>query len=399
MSAISNLSFSVRFNLLGTPTLVLTDTTTGPPSGMVGIFSITQPDGYTRTGDINNPDITAAGGTFSITLRLDSDGQVQCGTYTIKYTGNAPGYLSTDFTRTFQFTYKPVTISIDQQFDVFTPKLELIDDTDYDVSGFNMSSLVRAWTATSLPTGALTSTAATFDMVFGGQYYDANYTGSLSVSMTYTSQSYAWLTVSEALTSAIAVYAQTPPSPADITDQIHDLKVLWDNAVNECKEQEDLQKQFEQAQVLFDHILDRVLTQQTDDIYEDLKDLVRILNNNQIPAYVPTNLPIPPYNINIFAPGAAWGNITGIITSQTDLVNYIATQLSTDKYAVNIGNGSATSFAITHGLNDLDVEVEIVKVSNGETVYADVARTTANVVTVSFTSNPTLNQYRVIIMK
>lgn len=399
MPAISNTSFSVRFNLLGTPELVLTDTTTGPPAGLVGIFSITQPDGYTRTGDIDNPDIAAAGGTFSIPLRLDSTGQVQKGTYTIKYTTNAPGYLSTDFIRTFQFTYSPVTISIGQQFDVFTPKLELIDETVYAVSGFDISGLTRAWSVTSTPTGAITGATAALDVVYNNEYYDAYYTGTFTATATYTSQTYAWLTVSESITTSISTYAQTPDAPDDIVSQIHELKLLWDNAVNQCQEQADALAQFQSAEILFEHIVNRVLVQQTEGIFEDLQDLVRMLNNNQIPAYTPTNLPIPPYNIGSFAPGAAWGNITGIITTQTDLVNYIAARIADQKYAANVGNGSATSFALSHGLDSLDVEVEVVEVATGETVYTDVVRTSASMVTVSFASAPTTNQYRVIIMK
>jgi hypothetical protein len=68
-------------------------------------------------------------------------------------------------------------------------------------------------------------------------------------------------------------------------------------------------------------------------------------------------------------------------------------------YAVTIGNGSATSFALTHGLNTLDVLVQIAEVSTGDTVYADVARTSTAVVTVTFAVAPSASQYRVIIKK
>jgi hypothetical protein len=68
-------------------------------------------------------------------------------------------------------------------------------------------------------------------------------------------------------------------------------------------------------------------------------------------------------------------------------------------YAVTIGNGSATSFALTHGLNTLDVLVQIAEVSTGDTVFADVARTSTAVVTVTFAVAPSASQYRVIIKK
>ncbi len=68
-------------------------------------------------------------------------------------------------------------------------------------------------------------------------------------------------------------------------------------------------------------------------------------------------------------------------------------------YAANVGNGSSLSFAVTHNLNTLDVIVQVVEVSTGDTVFTDVARTSVNVVTVTFASAPSTNQYRIIIKK
>jgi hypothetical protein len=68
-------------------------------------------------------------------------------------------------------------------------------------------------------------------------------------------------------------------------------------------------------------------------------------------------------------------------------------------YAANIGNGSATSYAVTHSLNTIDVIVMIKDNSTLEEVFADVVITDANTVTVSFAIAPTSNAYRVIIKK
>lgn len=399
MSTIANVSFTVRFNLTGAPTLVLTDTTSTPPSGLVGIFQITQPDGYTRTGDINSPDIAAAGGSFSYTLRLDSNGAVQCGTYTIKYTAAAPGYLSTDFTRSFQFTYAPVALTLTEEFDVFTPNLSYKDDTVYSVANYNNGAVTRAWTAVSTPTGTITGSGATLSLEYLGEFYDANYAITLASSILYTHQTYSWLTISETITKTVNTYAETPPSPAQLVTEIHDVKLAWDEAANKCQEQADLRETFEMSQALFKHIVDRILLQQTDAIYEDIKDLIRILSNGQVPSYTPINQPIDPYDVSAFAPGAAWGNITGIIGAQTDLVTYIATQIADQNFAANIGNGSATTIDVTHGLNTLDVIVEVFKNSTGETVYVDTIRTGVNTVRLSFANAPTTNQYRVVIKK
>lgn len=68
-------------------------------------------------------------------------------------------------------------------------------------------------------------------------------------------------------------------------------------------------------------------------------------------------------------------------------------------YAANIGNGSATSFALTHGLNTRDVIVSVYDNATYEEVFTDVVATSTTVVTVAFASAPTSNAYRVVIKK
>jgi hypothetical protein len=68
-------------------------------------------------------------------------------------------------------------------------------------------------------------------------------------------------------------------------------------------------------------------------------------------------------------------------------------------YAANIGDGTATSFAISHGLNSSDVVVSVYDSSTKEEVFTDVAITSASVVTISFASAPTSAAYRVVIKK
>ena len=90
------------------------------------------------------------------------------------------------------------------------------------------------------------------------------------------------------------------------------------------------------------------------------------------------------------------GNGLGIKVA-ADLVE-IDTDVVVRKYATNVGNGSATSFVVTHNLNTQDV---IVKVRDNASPFAfmepDVEATSANTVTVRFATAPTTNQYRVVI--
>jgi hypothetical protein len=68
------------------------------------------------------------------------------------------------------------------------------------------------------------------------------------------------------------------------------------------------------------------------------------------------------------------------------------------KYAANVGDGSATSYTITHNLNTRDVIVSVYEASGSYAeVVCDVLHATANTVTLAFSVAPTLNQYRVVI--
>lgn len=74
-------------------------------------------------------------------------------------------------------------------------------------------------------------------------------------------------------------------------------------------------------------------------------------------------------------------------------------QLATKTFTASIGNGSATSYTVTHNLNSFDVIVQLYDLSTYDTVYADVVRTSANVVTVDFTTAPSTNDIRVLIQE
>jgi len=68
-------------------------------------------------------------------------------------------------------------------------------------------------------------------------------------------------------------------------------------------------------------------------------------------------------------------------------------------FAASIGDGSATSYTVTHNLGSRDVIVQLYDASSYDTVYADVVRTDADVVTIGFASAPTTNDIRVLISK
>ena len=70
----------------------------------------------------------------------------------------------------------------------------------------------------------------------------------------------------------------------------------------------------------------------------------------------------------------------------------------TRKYVSNIGNGSATSYTLTHNLGTRDVIVQIIDNTTYEVVVADIVMATTNTVTVAFATAPTSNAYRAVII-
>lgn len=71
---------------------------------------------------------------------------------------------------------------------------------------------------------------------------------------------------------------------------------------------------------------------------------------------------------------------------------------SSTSYKTNVGDGTASTFTVTHSKATLDVEVEVVRVSDGQTVYPVVKRPSTSTITLDFGSTvPSTNAYRVFV--
>ena len=69
------------------------------------------------------------------------------------------------------------------------------------------------------------------------------------------------------------------------------------------------------------------------------------------------------------------------------------------KFAQNFGDGTATSYTITHNLNTRDVDVSVFRNSgNYDKVIVDIQHTTVNAVTIVFNSAPASNAFRAVIL-
>jgi hypothetical protein len=97
--------------------------------------------------------------------------------------------------------------------------------------------------------------------------------------------------------------------------------------------------------------------------------------------------------------GAAVKGISGYDSASFSVTANGWVQLTAKQYVTSIGNGSATSYTVTHNLNSNDVMVQLYDVSSLDTVIADVVRTSVNVVTVDFSTAPATNDIRVLVQK
>lgn len=78
------------------------------------------------------------------------------------------------------------------------------------------------------------------------------------------------------------------------------------------------------------------------------------------------------------------------------LVNWSGRKL---KFTANVGDGSATQYDITHNFGTDDVIIDIYRNSGAkDSIPCDVSRPSTNAVRLNFSSAPTSNQFRVVIL-
>lgn len=94
----------------------------------------------------------------------------------------------------------------------------------------------------------------------------------------------------------------------------------------------------------------------------------------------------------ISAVAAASGGVS-VAAGGIALDNSIAVR----KFSANVGNGAATTIAVTHNLGTQDITVAVREVATNAGVLTDLAATDANTVTLTFAVAPASNAYRVTV--
>lgn len=89
---------------------------------------------------------------------------------------------------------------------------------------------------------------------------------------------------------------------------------------------------------------------------------------------------------------------TGIVVNADDVAIDSTYSGLAKRFAANVGNGAATSIAVTHNLGTRDVIVQVYDASTFDVVLVDVNINTTNQVTLVFATAPASNAYRVVIL-
>lgn len=88
--------------------------------------------------------------------------------------------------------------------------------------------------------------------------------------------------------------------------------------------------------------------------------------------------------------------------SVNQALNKLQAQLNQEsdqtRYRETIGDGTSTSFVISHSLNTKDVIVQVYDVSNGLSLAVDVSRISVDQVKIDFQSAPASQSKRVLIL-
>ena len=132
----------------------------------------------------------------------------------------------------------------------------------------------------------------------------------------------------------------------------------------------------------------------------NLADNIITLNSNFTGSTATENAGIEVERVDETNVALRWNEANNIWQITEDGSTYKKIQVvENSTKAFTIGDGSATSFALTHSFNTKDVIVQIYDLTNSETVFADVTRNTVNQVTISFASAPASTDMRVLVSK
>jgi hypothetical protein len=229
------------------------------------------------------------------------------------YVVSCPGYDDTILQTTFNVTYSVPTVIIGNNFNNFRPRLTVSDNTVYAQSNLNLVSVTDNWVATINSVNGsqipLSGIGLTFDLNYGGLYYDANYLITLRSIATWTlsTSNSSVVTLIDDFTLTQSFDADTPASLQGLLGYLTGLKARLDAAICDYNLYPRLMSDYLLAQAVYAHMRFRGCYSDFTELSDYVAQLQKIFNNDVNPQIVHTNLPIPSYDFG--CGGGAGGSV------------------------------------------------------------------------------------------
>jgi hypothetical protein len=200
--------FTVKFSIdriTQSLQIILTDATTGA-TNIAGNFTIHHPDWTTDNNDnFLSPDISATGGTHTLTAKTDRNGEVRQGSYSILYSVVDQDNNDYEITsKYFYFDFDERAVAITNTSDEGVPEVSFSVSTNISqtsfiktITTFEISSIFPPDSEASAITltKTLTDSDRTLDQVNGSSYYDGVYNPEVTLDVLYQHVAYDYLTV------------------------------------------------------------------------------------------------------------------------------------------------------------------------------------------------------------
>ncbi|RMF63810.1 MAG: hypothetical protein D6746_02495, partial [Bacteroidetes bacterium] len=193
--------FDIIFDFTGDYKLTVANmTVTGVPlESVTARVEVSHPNDITYKGSATNTDIVYDAGTgqltsFSTPVYQSVGGEPYEGMYEVKVVVYSNDTYYTAVERSYNLIYDEVKPEIFADFDVFTPRLVVSDDTpSYEKAGFS-ANILKTWTVTAPFGGSWSATNADFvDLIHTDVlYYDSSYDTELKVFIIYQDNTYPW---------------------------------------------------------------------------------------------------------------------------------------------------------------------------------------------------------------
>lgn len=131
----------------------------------------------------------------------------------------------------------------------------------------------------------------------------------------------------------------------------------------------------------------------------NLADNIITLNSNYTGATPTENGGIEVERGTLANAALVWNETTDKWQVSADSSLYYDIVTTAQSFSGTYGNGTLTTIPVTHNLGTRDIIVQLFDMSSYDTIFADVVRTNANTINLSFGTAPALNDIRVLITK